>query len=351
MSDSSATILPISGYTYFRTFSSADLTRLCALSHGVYDDLVMGLVMMIALHNDDGTFHFRVQRHEVTRKGVPHLQDLVERLQCFCQPTSLIAFASEPGHIFRKSVVLSRMQADAIDARVDRESWHPASNGAVPDSLSSVCKQLVLAVTPAACRRQVGSARGVLHICRSCSFCSAACLASIVCSGKCVLSGSIGHRQCGRGRTALADRYVSIVNFAPSTYRVAHGYIRAGATPVTQTQRTTGMSITAPGHGSRYPPSSFTTSFVHAPSRSRWPEEGSSSGAGQPQGSQVLDGSRSPGDFRSHSLFSVREEAAVNSGVCCTCVHHINWLTILGDCRPCSNAADQWCEERATRQS
>ncbi len=26
-----------------------------------------------------------------------------ERLQCFCQPTSLIAFASEPGHIFRKS--------------------------------------------------------------------------------------------------------------------------------------------------------------------------------------------------------------------------------------------------------
>ncbi len=26
-----------------------------------------------------------------------------ERLQCFYQPTSLIAFASEPGHIFRKS--------------------------------------------------------------------------------------------------------------------------------------------------------------------------------------------------------------------------------------------------------
>ncbi len=26
-----------------------------------------------------------------------------ERLQCFCQPTSLIAFASKPGHISRKS--------------------------------------------------------------------------------------------------------------------------------------------------------------------------------------------------------------------------------------------------------
>ena len=28
---------------------------------------------------------------------------LGERLQCFCQPTSLIALAREPGHIFRSS--------------------------------------------------------------------------------------------------------------------------------------------------------------------------------------------------------------------------------------------------------